>query len=232
MNDRITEQQTHWDKMAGKYEKFYSLDSDCAKQKIERKATHLISAFWSKDIFVLEVGCGTGIFTKELATTEANIAAIDLSLEMINMANENCQRHNVGFYICDAHKLRYPDKTFDAIVGAYVLHYFDVDEALKGFYRVLKDDCSIAFVEPNKLNPVLFALTHIGFIKKIFKRSKYANSYSKWELKKILERNEFRSVRIYSGEFVCNRKLNRWLESLPIIREFGGTLFIKASKRG
>jgi len=237
MEDRIENQKMHWDTLADKYEEFYSLDR--VTPKLKRKVNFLIDASWMsfallKDLgiccFALEVGCGTGVFTRELAKTEANIAAIDLSSKMIEKAWESCYRHNVGFYVCDAHQISYPDKTFDAIVGAYVLHYLDLDIALKGFYRVLKDDGRIAFLEPNKLNPILFALTHIGFIKRLFKRSKYADSYTKNELKRILERNGFKNVKIYAGEFVSNRRLNAFIESIPVIREFGGTLFVKGVK--
>ena len=154
-----------------------------------------------------------------LRTSKAtSVKRVKRAMDIMGRSEDEAER--------DLSKLFYPAMQVSDIF------YLDLDVALKGFHRVLNDNGKIAFLEPNKLNPILFALTHISFIKRLFKRSKYATSYTKWELKKILERNGFKNVNIYAGEFICNRKLNKLLESIPLFKELGGTLFVRATKYG
>src|SRR6478672_2671985 len=51
---------------------------------------------------VLELGCGTGYFTRELARSGAEIVAIDVSPELLDIAKSNCSAPNVRYEIQDA----------------------------------------------------------------------------------------------------------------------------------
>ena len=54
----------------------------------------------------------------------------------------------------DAHKLDFPDNTFDMVFGTGILHHLDTETAVKELYRVLKPDGEIVFGEPLARNPV------------------------------------------------------------------------------
>jgi ubiquinone/menaquinone biosynthesis C-methylase UbiE len=54
----------------------------------------------------------------------------------------------------DAHKLHFPDNTFDVVYGAGILHHLDFERALLEFSRVLKRGGAVVFREPLALNPV------------------------------------------------------------------------------
>lgn len=89
---------------------------------------------------VLELGCGTGYFTKELIKTNANITAIDISPDLISIAKKEIVTHNVQFKVENAYKTNFRDEQFDIIVGSSVLHHLDIDKALSEIYRVLKKE--------------------------------------------------------------------------------------------
>src|SRR5262249_29203749 len=102
---------------------------------------------------VLEVGCGTGYFTRELARFGADIVAIDVSPELLEIAKANCSAPNVRYEIQNAYELSYSDALFDSVVGSSVLHHLESKAALCEIYRVLKRGGSVYFTEPNMLNP-------------------------------------------------------------------------------
>jgi len=58
------------------------------------------------------------------------------------------------FYVMDAHKLKFPDNSFDAVIGGNILHHLDLETALKEISRVLKPGGICVFHEPLDMNPV------------------------------------------------------------------------------
>ena len=107
---------------------------------------------------VLELGCGAGYFTRELARSEADIVAIDVSPELLKIATANCSAANVRYEIQNAYDLSYPDAAFDSVVGSSVLHHLEIKEALREIYRVLKPGGTIWFTEPNMLGNKFFSV--------------------------------------------------------------------------
>jgi len=100
---------------------------------------------------ILDVGCGSGIFSQLLAAYSSNIIGIDIvnRTEIIN----NC-KDNINLSLMSAEKLGFKEKTFDLVIMMEVLeHIPDVDFALKEVYRILKDDGKLIASTPNKLFP-------------------------------------------------------------------------------
>lgn len=54
----------------------------------------------------------------------------------------------------DAHKLEFPENTFDLIFGTGILHHLEFEPAIKEIFRVLKKDGEMVFLEPLGRNPV------------------------------------------------------------------------------
>src|SRR6476469_4659760 len=70
---------------------------------------------------VLEVGCGTGLFTEILAGYGAHILAVDISPGLLTLA----RRRQLTQFEC--REMRFDDaaidEQFDAVVGSSVLHH-------------------------------------------------------------------------------------------------------------
>jgi ubiquinone/menaquinone biosynthesis C-methylase UbiE len=58
------------------------------------------------------------------------------------------------FRLMDAHKLDFPENTFDVVYGAGILHHLDFTRALLEILRVLRPGGAMIFREPLALNPV------------------------------------------------------------------------------
>ena len=189
---------------------------------------------------VLELGCGTGYFTKELAQTGANVSAIDISPDLLDEARRNCPAPNVTFEIQNACALSYSDASFDSVVGSSVLHHLEIDEALQQIYRVLKPGGFIHFTEPNMLNPQIAVQKNVPAVKKRLGDSPDETAFFRWGLRRRLELTGFREVRIDPFEFLHPKTPPSWiptvqnlgsvLEKIPLLREVAGSLYIRAVK--
>lgn len=97
---------------------------------------------------VLDVACGTGLYTRKLAENADQAYGVDLSLGMLRRAMRYARRdgvRNAWFARADAAGLPFPDTAFDAVVCAGALHIFpDKPGALREIARVLEPGGNLA----------------------------------------------------------------------------------------
>ena len=79
----------------------------------------------------LEVGCGTGAFSRRLAERAQNVVALDLSPGMIRVArSRSAQFPNIHFEVADAMAWNFPVAHFDCISSIATLHHLHQRELL------------------------------------------------------------------------------------------------------
>ena len=90
---------------------------------------------------LIELGCGTGFYTKVLAANASHVTATDLSDEMLAVARKqliDCQ--NLAVEKADCEKTDFPDGKFDSIFMANLVHVMEnPSKVLQESYRILKD---------------------------------------------------------------------------------------------
>jgi 2-polyprenyl-3-methyl-5-hydroxy-6-metoxy-1,4-benzoquinol methylase len=200
----------------------------------------MLSSHLKSGMTVLELGCGTGSFTQELARSGADVIAIDVSQELLEIAKVNSSAPNVRYEIQNAYDLRYPDAIFDSVVGSSVLHHLEIEDALCQVHRVLKPGGAIYFTEPNMLNPQIAIQKNIPWIKKRLGDSPDETAFFRWPLRRLLEKTGYRNVRIDPFDFLHPKtpvalidrvnSFGRLLEKTPVISEIAGSLYIRAIK--
>jgi ubiquinone/menaquinone biosynthesis C-methylase UbiE len=79
---------------------------------------------------ILDVGCGSGLFVKDMAAAvgpTGKVCGIDLSEDQLNAARTTCLEFaNVKLGVGSAVALPYPAASFDAVTSIQVLEYLDV----------------------------------------------------------------------------------------------------------
>ncbi len=86
---------------------------------------------------VLDLGCGSGIFTKTLLKHGGKVIGIDLSKELIEIAKKEIPK--TEFYVGDMQKLPFKSGKFDIVASNLVLHYLkNWNFVFKEVSRVLK----------------------------------------------------------------------------------------------
>ena len=88
---------------------------------------------------VLDVGCGGGFLSNDLARTGFKVTGVDLSPESLKIAEAYDETHSVKYEVADAFSLPYPDQSFDAVTAMdFLEHVDDPEKVIKEFSRVLK----------------------------------------------------------------------------------------------
>jgi len=89
----------------------------------------------------LEIGCGAGRITKQLARSFGHVYAVDVSEEMIDCARKAMDTRNVEFSVIDGLQLPQGNCSVKAIFSTYVLQHLDSVEigfsCFREFFRVL-----------------------------------------------------------------------------------------------
>jgi ubiquinone/menaquinone biosynthesis C-methylase UbiE len=79
----------------------------------------------------LEIGCGTGVFARELARVCGRVVALDLSSQMIRIARTRSEQFdNVEFQLADAMTWDFPRSHFDFVCSIATLHHLQQREVL------------------------------------------------------------------------------------------------------
>lgn len=218
---------------------FWYWETPAGKLRWERRVAMLASHV-APHMQVLEVGCGGGNLTQELAQTNANITAIDISSDLLEYACKKVGNANVIFKVENAYALNFPADTFHTVVGSSILHHLDVERALAEFFRVLKPGGTIYFTEPNMLNPQVFLERHTALFGYLIQKSPDETAFIRWNLNKQLLKHGFCNVQIMPFDFLHPltprwmipfiRSLGSCLEKVFFLNEIAGSLYIRAAK--
>jgi ubiquinone/menaquinone biosynthesis C-methylase UbiE len=100
---------------------------------------------------VLDVGCGAGYGSAELAASANSVTGIDISGDAIAYASEHYARPNLQFQQAGAARLPFPDQSFDLVVAFEVIeHLADWAELIAEARRVLAPGGQFVVSTPNK----------------------------------------------------------------------------------
>ena len=112
---------------------------------------------------VLEYGCGDGLNTLVLARRGAEVKAIDISADLIDVARRRLVAHgvsgNVEFMVASAHNLPMRNESVDVVFGIAILHHLDLELSALEVRRVLRNGGRAIFQEPVRNSRLL------GFIR-------------------------------------------------------------------
>ncbi len=101
---------------------------------------------------VLDIGCADGIFTKVIldGSEAKEIIGIDVLKSSIDWSRNHWKNSKMKFELGDAHKLRFPSQSFDAVFALEVLeHVADPERVLLEIKRVLKKGGYGIFLVPS-----------------------------------------------------------------------------------
>jgi len=192
---------------------------------------------------VLECGCGTGIFTRGVAATGADITAVDISADLLSEAARLCPAENVQFRQINLEKPdELADASFDAIYGVSVLHHLNLPAALPQMLAKLKPGGRFVFSEPNLNNPINKYYLFVNDEDKRRERgiSPTEMAFTSDELRGTLEDVGFRVLALDYRDFMHPRvpaaliPMMRGIESLaemlPLVRGISGSLWVNATR--
>lgn len=243
MTPRLAAEIAHGERLAGTAEAVWGWSTLAGQQRAERRAWLLgKAAGLGPGVRTLEIGCGTGLFSEMFARSGATIMAIDISeasLEYARVRRVPTPTFSM-FRRLDVEDTGFPDDLFDVVIGSSILHHLHVDRALAEWWRVLKPGGRLVLSEPNLLNPQVFLTKSIPWLKRWAGDLPHETAFVRWRLADTLRRAGFIGVVIEPYEWLHPATprclldavswLSGWLEAIPGVREFGGSLLISATK--
>ena len=136
---------------------------------------------------VLDVGCGTGIATRQLAQLGAEVVGSDISDEMIAEARQDSV--GIEYVVNPSHKIPFTDGAFDLITAFSAFHWFTDSDSINEIKRVLKSGGSFAVINKNDVTGIRKDVNELF--------AKYRESHSSkqdYNPEKILEDSGFEPV--------------------------------------
>jgi SAM-dependent methyltransferase len=87
----------------------------------------------------LEIGCGTGAFTRLLSKRARSVVAVDLSPQMIRLARSRSVGYqNIEYVLGDITRLSLPEASYDCIVTIAALHHLPLEATLVKIRNTLR----------------------------------------------------------------------------------------------
>lgn len=240
--DRLAHELEHGKKISANAEDVWGWGSPAGKRRADRRAKYLYGlGKWGPQDNLLEIGAGTGLFTKKVYdATGARITGTELSEDLLSQAREKYPE--IHWQQADAMNLPFPADSFDGIFGSSILHHLEMDTSLREMLRVLKPGGRIVFAEPNMINPQILVQKNVPFIKRWLGDSPDETAIVRWKLKPQMEAMGYKNVNIFPYDFlhpITPRPLmglvdgiGRIVEKLPLLKEIAGSVIIYGEKGG
>lgn len=132
--------------------------SDLPPRPLDPVEREMASGLSFDGLRILDLGCGRGDMTLWLANQGADVTAIDLSPEMVTLANERIARYAAGRARAvsgPVESLPFEDAEFDLVFGKWILHHLELGAAAPEIARVLRPGGRGVFGETSASNPLL-----------------------------------------------------------------------------
>ncbi len=234
-------ERAFFDRRAELYDKMIISTSPVGMNRIKRRARSIIKgAELREGMTVLELGSGTGEYTKEFAEGEVQLVSLDISPEMIKVTRSKAGS-SVQYVVSNAEQLPFKDGVFDAVVGNAILHHFpNLSTALQEVRRTKTQQARIVFREPNLYSPGKFFAFGIPILRP-FRKNRWSPSekvFSRSFIKRLLKETGYSVLDIEYAGLVGSRcpapiteilyRIERWFSRIPILNALMGSMIIRA----
>jgi ubiquinone/menaquinone biosynthesis C-methylase UbiE len=103
---------------------------------------------------ILDVGCGTGVFTRCILSRGARVIGLDISSPMLMRANQKAKGYFFQAVAGDMISLPFVDECFDSVFSMTALEFIKNGQAAVGeLFRVTKKRGTIVVTTLNSLSP-------------------------------------------------------------------------------
>jgi ubiquinone/menaquinone biosynthesis C-methylase UbiE len=139
---------------------------------------------------ILDVGCGTGLITRQLAEKGALVVGTDVDSGMIAIAREHNPK-DITYHVAPAHKLPFKAETFDVVTISSAFHWFANQESSLEMKRVLMPGGLIFICNKNDIGDFS---SFRNILKMFTSNGELPNRKEAYKPKEVLEEAGFHNV--------------------------------------
>jgi ubiquinone/menaquinone biosynthesis C-methylase UbiE len=213
----IQQSTSHFDfeRVADSYDGWYDSARGTMYDRFEKQAIDKLLADIAKHSRLLEIGCGTGHWSKYFSDKSFDVTGIDISAKLISIAR---QKHipNSRFEIADGRNLPFEDETFDVAAAITVLEFASEPErVVSEMVRCVKKSNGILIIG------VLNALSRYNQKRKNKPGSVYSSAhlFSPRQIRDLL--SQYGILRLRTTGFLPEKK---WMLGVSPLWEYLGQL--------
>ncbi len=112
---------------------------------------------------VLDIACGTGYGSKELAEVASSVIGIDVDKASVELAQKMYQSKNLQFKLGNGQDIQVEDESMDVVVSFETIeHIVDYHQFMRELKRVLKPGGTLILSTPNYLGEVHKNIYHVS----------------------------------------------------------------------
>ncbi|MBL7059023.1 class I SAM-dependent methyltransferase [Candidatus Pacearchaeota archaeon] len=170
-----------YDKFSEHYHDYVTSKKNTHHRFIEKPAMLKLLKNEIKGKIVLDLGCGTGFFTKKIFSLGAKeIIGSDLSPNLIQIAKK--ENPEINFYIGDSRKTSFKKSQFHVINSSLMVHYLqNLNSLFKEVSRILKKNGLFVFSMHHPVYDVVHRENISGKKIRVFKNYFHNQKYY-WDL--------------------------------------------------
>jgi len=173
---------------------------------------------------ILDLGCGTGISTRQLAQGNGMIIGCDIDAKMLVHASTDGYK-NISYVRAGAEKLPFENKSFDAVAMFTSFHWFANKKALEEIRRVLKPNGVLCIIQPSYKKP------HNRELREIINQTLNLNiqrAYGLINFEEFLVKNKFRIIRKKIYKTTQKYTLSKFIK---LLQSYSTWSYVPVSKR-
>lgn len=176
--------ENEWDNQASKWDK---RSVNMWEHGSRKDIIPFLQKYLNTGTKVIDVGCGSGYSTYKLHEAGYEVEAIDISKEMLTLANKRLHNKNIPLYHCDVNDIPTEDGTYEGALAINVLEWTkNPYESLMELKRVLKKDALLCAAI---LGPSAGPRAH-GY-RRVYGEEVILNGMMPWEFMQLAEENGF-----------------------------------------
>ena len=104
---------------------------------------------------VVDLGCGSGVFTDVLQRRGYRCCGVDLSPKLIELARDKFR--DIEFVEGDVERLPFADASFDGVLLSGLVHHLpDPSRCAAEVFRILRLGGKFVAFDPNRMNPFMY----------------------------------------------------------------------------
>lgn len=172
---------------------------------------------------ILEIGCGNGSRSVNLAEKCKQLTAIEPDMGLVEIAIQERARKNINYLQAKAESLPFEDNLFDLCIFTLSLHHVPIDMmvvAIDEAARVVKKDGYIVFLEPGMKGSFFETEIQFGASDGDERKEKAYAYFSMLNHPFIIEMQEMQDETIFEFEstkdFMLNMHPNKNLDTLDL----------------